>query len=243
MRTVTGPGRTFSEQEAQLVLGRAAELQQEGGADNRRATLGELEAAAEEVGIDRALVRRAAAELRRDAPVELPARDNVWVGGPTALAFEAVVEGELGADSHEHVIVAIRRLLGETGRHDVLGRTLTWSSVPAAGGASARLVTVSVTSRDGITTIRVDEKLSMTIGVYFGGVLGGVGGGGVSLAMLPFFLIGMPGLVPVAAVAWFGGVYALCRKLYARKAASRRDELLRLRAALVAVVEERVGEH
>lgn len=224
-----------------LVLKRAAELQQENGIDGRRSTLDELEVAAEEAGIDRALVRRAATEIRRVAPVQT--RDNAFVGGPTIIVLEGVVDGEVGPEGHEHLVNAIRRHTSEPGRHDVLGKTLTWQSTPApAQGAATRFLTVTITPRGGVTTIRVEEKLSMLVGVLFGAILGGVGGGGSSFAMMPFLFAGMPALIPVAIIGWVGGVYAIVRRLYARKSQARRQQLEELLAELVAIAEECVAE-
>ncbi len=233
------PPRTYSEQEAALVLKRAAELQQaQAGSGSGVRTLAELEEAAEEAGIDRALVRRAATEVRRAAPVET--RDNAFLGGPTSIVLEAVVDGEIGPDSHEPLITEVRRSTGEHGAHEVLGRTLTWTTRPVAG-QPARTITVSVTPRGGVTTIRIEEKLTMMAGALFGGILGGVGGGGSGLAVIPFAVAGAPYLIPVALSVWLGGVYAVVRRVYRGKSRTRRKDLERLLAELVAIAEESVA--
>jgi hypothetical protein len=222
------------------VLQRAAELQQlERGADASVTTLGELEAAAEEAGIDRALVRRAATEVRRTAPVET--RDNAFLGGPTVLVLEAVVEGEVGPACHEHLVGEIRRRTGEHGAHDVLGKTLTWASTPTVGQGMARTIQVSVTPRNGVTTLRIEEKLSMMAGALFGGIVGGVGGGGTGFVVLPFLLAGMPALIPVGVAVWVGGIYGLVRRRYSRKTTERKAQHTELLAELVAIAQESIS--
>lgn len=237
---VAKPPRTYSEQEAALVLKRAAQLQQaQAGSDSGVRTLAELEEAAQEVGIDRALVRRAATEVRRAAPVET--RDNAFLGGPTSIVLEAVVDGEIGPESHEPLITEVRRATREHGQHEVLGRTLTWTTRPVVGQPSARTITVSLTPRGGVTTIRIEEKLSMMAGALFGGILGGVGGGGSGLAVIPFAIAGAPYLIPVALGVWFGGVYAVVRRVYSRKSRKRRSDHERMLAELVAIAEESIA--
>jgi hypothetical protein len=231
------PSHIYSEQEAALVLKRAAELQQmENGTDGRVSTLAELEAAAEEAGIGAALVRRAATELRRTAPVET--RDNPILGGPSMIVLEAVVDGEIGPACHEHMVGEIRRRTGEHGTHDVLGKTLTWATAPVVGQGMARTITICITPRSGVTTIRIEEKLQVLAGALYGGIVGGLGAGGSGLVILPFLIAGVPALAPVALAVWMGGVYGLVRRAYGRKSRDRKTMLSALLAELVAIAEE-----
>jgi hypothetical protein len=240
MRPVVKPPYTYSEQEAALVLKRAAELQQnENGIDGRVSTLAELEVAAEEAGIGAALVRRAATELRRAAPVET--RDNVMLGGPGMIVLEAVVEGEIEPDCHEHLVGEIRRRTGEHGTHDILGKTLTWTTTPVIGQGMPRMITICVTPRSGVTTIRIEERLGSLAGALFGGIVGGVGGGGSGLVILPFLIGGVPALIPVGLAVWVGGVYGLVRRMYGRKSRERKAMLGELLAELVITAEESVA--
>ncbi|MEM6997219.1 MAG: hypothetical protein AAF721_42335 [Myxococcota bacterium] len=233
---MAGEQRKYSEQEASLILKRASELALAEPGDSRQMSLAELEAAAGEAGIEGALVRRAAAELA-NAPAP-GAPDNVFVGGPTTIVLEAIVDGEIPEAGHEHVVNLVRRRTGEQGTHDVIGRTLTWSSASNPGRQITRNVMVTLAARNGVTTIRIEERLGQLAGALFGGIFGGVGGGGLGIWIGPLIVAGYPALIPVALVAWLGTVYAVVRRIYAGKARARGDDLRALLKALVATVED-----
>src|SRR5439155_4097090 len=88
----------WGEREVGLILERALELQQQEQRQAPRAlkrtdgaSLAELEEMAHEVGIEPALVRRAASELEaQPRPVAL----SRWTGGPRRIIFERVLRGE-----------------------------------------------------------------------------------------------------------------------------------------------------
>ena len=94
MADAPSSGRKFNDEEVALIIKRAAELQQteQIAQDPANAmSLAEVEAIAREAGIDPALVRRAANTL--DQRTETP-RPSSWVGAPTRLVFERVVDGD-----------------------------------------------------------------------------------------------------------------------------------------------------
>lgn len=231
--------RKFTDHEASLILKRAGELSAQESVGDRSTSLDELESAAEEAGIDRALVRRAANELQH-APVTAP-RDNAFLGGPTSIVIEAVVDGELPGSAHEHVVALIRRRTSQQGEHDVLGRTLTWTTGARYPNQMVRRLMVTVSVRGGATTIRVEENLGQLAGALFGGILGGVGGGGIGMFIAPLIVAGIPALIPVALVAWLGGIYGVTRKIFSSKARSRHKELRELLQGLVVLCEESMG--
>src|SRR2546427_11364470 len=93
-------------------------------------TIGGVEALAAEVGIARDVVRAAVQSLTPAgavAPSE-PPRSNRWLGGPTTLLFERVVDGE-GPDS-EWVGMGdeIRRALNNGGQVGQFGRSFSWGA-------------------------------------------------------------------------------------------------------------------
>lgn len=226
--------RTYSEREASLILKRAGELAAVDPGSGRELSLTELESAAEEAGINGALVRRAAAELATPAT---RSTDNAFLGGPTTLVFEACVDGEITTAAHEPLVNYARRHTGSTGSHDVLGGTLTWAS-----GRSERNLTrdlqITVTAQHGVTTIRVEERLGQLAGVMFGGIVGGVGGGGMGLFVGPLIALGAPAYIPLALVGWVGTVYAVVRNRYGAKARQRAEDLKALLRGLVRTVED-----
>jgi hypothetical protein len=229
----------WSDREVGLILRRAVELQQEeqrhppgapGSADG--ASLEDLEEMAREVGVEPALVRRAAAEMEarpRPTPV------SRWMGGPRRIVFERALRGEAPQAAIEALVGVVQEVLGEHGQPGMVGRTFTWTSLTASGrhGPRGRQITISVAPRDGVTTVRIEEGLRPAAGGLFGGLLGGVGGGSSGMAVG----IGVGALnSPLAAVAiWlcaFGSAYAGALALYRRTVRRRTEDLQGLLARI-----------
>ncbi len=234
--------RRFNDEEVALIIKRAAELQQTERVEPSTAlTLSDVEQIAREAGIDPELIRRAALGLDRPAP---EARPSVWFGSPTHLVFERVVEGEIPTDEFEPMVAEIRRSVGDNGIPSVLGRTLSWTSSPAGRRSpSTRKVDVSVVSRDGLTTIRVEEQLQALAGGLFGGLVGG-GGGGTTGATIAIGM-GIFHSAPLTGLLWIavaGGFYTLARTIFGRMVSKRESQLkeltnrLEVRATSVAAV-------
>ncbi|MEP6857850.1 MAG: hypothetical protein ABI994_05650 [Gemmatimonadales bacterium] len=221
------PERRFNEEEVALIIKRAAELQQTEQTNNdpgNALSLTEVEQIAGEAGIDPRLIRRAAVGL--DKPTEIT-RPSPWLGSPTRLVFERVVDGEISTEEFEPLIAEIRRTFGDNGLPSVLGRSLAWSS--RMGGrrrSSGRNIDVSVVTRGGLTTIRAEEELGNLAGALFGGIVGGGGGGttGITMGigMGVFHSAGIAGLLWVSVL---GGMYALARTIFGKVVAGRERQL------------------
>jgi hypothetical protein len=222
--------RRFNEEEVALIIKRAAELQQTEQTEQDTGSalsLTEVEQIAREAGIDTKLIRRAALGL--DQP-PLTNRPSPWIGAPTRIVFERVVDGEIPVEEFEPLIAEIRRTFGDNGLPSVLGKSLAWSS--GIGGrrrASTRNIDVSIVVRGGITTIRVEEELRNLAGALLGGLVGGGGGGttGISMAIG----MGVFHSAPVAGVLWVsvaGGFYLLARTIFGGIAGRREKELREL---------------
>ena len=239
--------RRFNDEEVALIIKRAAELQQTERVEPSTAlTLYDVEQIAREAGIDPDLIRRAAVGLDRPAAESKP---SVWFGSPTHLVFERVIEGEIPVDEFEPMVAEVRRTLGDNGIPSVLGRSLAWSSSPGGRRRSSyRKVDVSVVSRDGLTTIRVEEQLQSLAGGLFGGLVGGGGGGTTGIT----FGVGM-GIfhsAPLTGLIWIsvvGAFYTLARTIFGKIASKREAELKNLmnrleqRAMSVAIVPEKLS--
>lgn len=149
-----------------------------------------------------------------------------WLGGPVELAFSREIDGEVPAEAHTELVERIRVAIGNAGTTTVLPGSLAWVSA-VAPNSLAPAVSVYVTARRGRTTIRAEQKLGALVGGVYGGVGGGVGGGAIILPIAAGAI--SPFLVPVAIVAWLGGVYGLCRRIYrgrSRKHAVRLEALV-----------------
>ena len=231
--------RRFNDEEVALIIKRAAELQQtEQIAQDPSSSLSlkEVEDIAKEAGIDPALIRRAANTLDQRTEVNRP---SPWVGAPTRIVYERVVDGEITNHAYEPIVNEIRRTFGDNGIPSVLGRTLAWTSTPMGGRRQSRgrQIDISIMSRGGVTTIRVEEELR-NIAALFGGLVGGGGGGttGISVG------IGMGALhsAPLAALMWVaiaGGFYALARTIFGKISEKREKQLGDLTERLQSLVE------
>jgi len=220
--------RRYGDEEVGLILKRAAELQRQEptlAAEGGGLSLGELEEIAAEAGIDPRYLRRAAEEVDT-AAVPLPGEGvDRLIGAPLILHFERSLAGELPEGGFESLLPEIQDAAEGYGQPSLLGHTLTWQS---KSPNNERTLQVTVTSRDGRTRIRIEERSSELAARLFGGIIGGVGGGlglgvgmGVGIGVLQSALF---------SVAWPVGVitgsFVIARTFY-RSAVRRRQRVLR----------------
>jgi hypothetical protein len=144
--------RRFTDREVREILKRAVKktpsralVRDEG------LSLAELEAIGHEVGIDPARLEDAA----RAVSLEKSERSGSVLGGPTVMDFERRVEGEFYPTDTPDILAVIRRTMGQQGEVAEVHGSLEWQ---AKGESGERYVTLS--SRDGATTIRSSANLS-----------------------------------------------------------------------------------
>lgn len=139
--------RRYDEREVGLIFKRVAELhEREGGkTDKRGLTRGEIEEVVTELGISRALVSRAAADVSLQ---DLRNRPSKRLGGKTDLMFEDVV-GPIDESLHTRMLEVLRRHLGEPGKLQREGGALIWST-----GESGRRIHFTAVEHAGRTTRR-----------------------------------------------------------------------------------------
>ena len=226
------PGRRFDEKEVAAIIKRASELQQVDTISESTTgmSLAELEQIAREAGLDPALVRRAAADLDTRVTDQQP---SAFFGAPTTLVLERTIDGEVPTEEYEAIVLEIQRELGGVGSASGLGRSLVWTmTTHNHRRAATRTVQVTVTPRNGRTTIRVEEPLRPLAGGLFGGVMGaGLGSGGIVLGIGMSLFDSMPvalGLVGGAV----GASYLLARTIFGRMVHSRGERLQRLMSRL-----------
>ena len=213
----------YSDDEVALILRRAAELQ-----PGRALSLAEIEAAAAEAGIETALVRRAATELRTQPEARAPA-PATGAFGPVSLVFERSVPRVIGPSEHASLLAEIRRHLTSAGKVEQYGDELIWSG-------KQRGIRVIVTPRKRHTLIRVEERAGGLAGGLYGGL-----GGGLALAGLGWILpiaiavLGAPILIPVFIAVWTLGAYLLARTVHRGVLADRRAQLEALADDLAAL--------
>jgi hypothetical protein len=219
-----GGSRRFTEEEVGRILKRATEIQvaEPTSAGPGGMTLEELEDIAREAGIDPLHLRRAALEVESD--LDEPSIANRLAGQALELRFEATVAGELSPAGLERVVSVIQGAARDHGRSSLVGQTLTWRNEPGSGMRATQVV---VTSRDGETRIRVEERLQEVAKQLFGGVVGGVGTGvgvgvgiGVGLGVLGSALFAAAFPVGVLAIS-----YLAAREAYRLRVQERRRTL------------------
>ena len=127
-----------------------------------------------------------------------------WLGGPTKLATETVLDGELPETAFAVLIDHVRDVLGAPGQTSVLPGSVTWNQVPTA----TRAIEVRITSRHNKTTLRVSENLNGWAGGIYAGV-GSISSTGASVAGATLGLAGLGVALVAGAGLWLGA-----RKLF-----------------------------
>jgi hypothetical protein len=171
--------RRFSEQEFALILRRATEMKDHPDAPvpaRDGLTLGEMKAIARDVGIDPALVERAATSLGAAGS----SKTRAILGGPTRLVLEHATSGTLDPERYAHVVDAVRRVTGQHGEtREELGG-LVWKN---RGDLNQVHVVVRPDGDQTRIQLTADRDASALL-TWFSGVAGGLIGGGLLGAIL-----------------------------------------------------------
>ena len=262
----TLPARPLSSAEAEAVWARAAELQANTGvvvppaqfpappaepALTRGYEAALVKEAAVEAGIAPKYVERAMAEQAAAAhpPTDVIVHagrqalvaPNVFLGAHSKIEFEAVVEGELSLEAFEDVADIARRSLGDLVSISAVGRTLTIStSVPRPNhAATPRALQLTLSARNGRTTVRAFEDLSQTVTGLFVGL--GLGAGlSVGTATLGVLInTGNPGTGVALAAGILVSALGSARLLLGRTVKAKSRELRELVEELARFAAER----
>ena len=249
-----------SQTEAQSILGRAAALDantnaaiaplkpRDVKADEKRKEgfkTAILRDAAAEAGISPANMERALAEHglrpqpatqadRRAANIlfDLTRPAKPLVGEPDELVYEMVVAGEIDPDDYDQMLSALQHY---TSRDDLVGtaasvgRALTWNGRTR----KKRELSVTVTPREGRTTLRVVERLREPVRAIYGVICGA---GGLGIGGAAFGTVASSG--DVGAGFFLGGIIGLLSLLISRSAA---DEYSKKRQEKTKALVEAIG--
>ena len=230
---VTQRGPLISDTEVRSIIGRAADLQALTGvhtspdaipgvrdtARDSARTSGHrpenVRDAALEAGISAKYVDHALVEHGL-APTSLPAAavdhspsGGFFVGSPTRIDYEMVIDGEMPDSDFDLLVEVIRQATGEAGQITTVGRAFSWQSNPQKG-----TLHVSVLPRGGKTRIRVSESLRVAAGGVFALLMGGLSS--ISLPLGVGFAIKL-GALGGGALVWGGTVtlsYLAARGLF-----------------------------
>ncbi|MCY1020822.1 hypothetical protein [Pyxidicoccus sp. MSG2] len=209
------PARHFTQQEAELILRRAAHL----GTREARAELSleELERIAADAGISPESVRRAAESL--EAPATL-ATKSLFFGESLSVSLERALSVQLTPKSLEKLASLMDDLMGGKGTvfHDE--QRLTWTRKEEDGSLPEK---VTLWSNGGRLRVELRASQGALAGGLYGGVWGGVGGGlGIPVGTLTAIFTSsvFTGLGVFLGIA--AGGYALARVLFTSAARNRR---------------------
>jgi len=182
-----------------------------------------LRARVEELEDELADAHERIAELEQpDEPVHARTFGEQLAGGPLKIIEERTLDGELPVDAQEDLVEALRKRFNTLGQASSVGRTLTWMG---ASAQNQRQLEVSVSARNGVTTIRVMERLGNLAGGLFGGIVGGLGGGGLGLWVPLLTVLKSTAWLPFLILSWITFVYLIVRYAYVRVTAKRQAEV------------------
>ncbi len=228
MEAKIGGEQRYTESDFALILRKAVELQEsEGRIDaGHGLSLREIQAIAAEIGLDPALIERAASLVPRTDEGKMVR----LFGGPSVYQMEYVAQGEIAKEDMGKLVDAIRRATGQQGEvNEVLG-SLEWKTV---GEVSQILVTVS--PRDGQTSIKIlaNRAGAGLMTFVFPGMAGLVSIGIAGAIIEPSTV---PGVLSII-VAAMGGAFLTSRTIWKATTSRFRARLRELMGALSTTVE------
>ena len=223
-----GGEQRYTESEFALILRKALELQdRQGGIDaGHGLSLREIQAIAAEIGLDPALIERAASLV----PHTDEGRMVRLFGGPSVYQMECVASGEIAREDMGKLVDAIRRVTGHQGQvTEVLG-SLEWRTV---GEVSQILVTVS--PRDGRTSVKIlaNRGGAGVLTFLFPGLAGLVSIGIAGAIIEPSTV---PGVLSIVVTA-LGGAFLTSRTIWKATTSRFRARLHELMGSLSTTVE------
>ncbi|MDB4891484.1 MAG: hypothetical protein JWL61_3339 [Gemmatimonadetes bacterium] len=237
--TEPSSSRRYNEKEVALIIKQASELQESSPGDSSAGmSLVELEQIARETGLDPALIRRAAADIDTRVTDKTPSR---FLGAPSTLRLERTIDGEISPDEYEPIVLEIQRIVGAMGAASTLGRSLQWTATSSGRRRiSGRMVQVTITPKNGRTTIRIEEPVSQVATGLFLGSMGGIGMGMMPLVSVAGGAVGasvagQPAAIAAAiatGAAFLGATYLAARTLFGRIVARRGETLQTLMSRL-----------
>jgi hypothetical protein len=240
LRTEQGAVRRYSDSEVEEIVRQAAD-EQLAHPTGEGMSLRTVQQIANDVGISPERVERAAHKLEVRESVPPPAESGpgaFWLGSPTVIEWETVVDGEVTESVYDEIVDEIQATLSTEGQVDKLGRSLTWRTVKPVLG-KRRAVQVRVTSRGGQTRIHIQERLFELAWTIFPTVWGlGAGGIGAILGIGLGVPVGAPEAAAVLAAGWTGGMYALSRKIFSSISRRKRTDLAQLSDRIAEIVAE-----
>lgn len=219
--TIGDNRRVYTDEEFALILRKAAELAQptaSSGHSSSGLTLDDMKAAAGQVGIDPALVERAARLVTAYA-TSRPSVLERLLGGRARYRGEAQFPIVLDEADVARLLSAIRIGVGQPGEAHASALGLTWRSSDDGGA----VLSLSAQIEDGGTSVNaeLDRRGSLAV------VVGASGVAGVLTFLFGAAMLGevAPGYELVGAGVGIAGVLAIARSYWTSSTRTARDRL------------------
>jgi serine/threonine protein kinase len=240
LRAEEGAVRRYSDSEVEEIVRQAAD-EQLAHPTEEGMSLRTVQQIADDVGISPERVERAASKLEVREPVAPPTESGpgaFWLGSPTVIEWERVVDGEVTESMYEDIVDEVQATLSTEGQVDTLGRSLTWRTVKPVLG-KRRAVQVRVTSRGGQTRIHIQERLGELAVTLYSSILVGGGIGGVATILgIGLGWLGTGLEAALLSAGWFPGMYAITRAIFRGVSRKKRTDLEGLSNRLAAIATE-----
>jgi len=212
------------------VLERASELDRESPPVEGALSIGTIEQVAAEAGIAPDHVRAAIQQVGPAAgsPADPAGPGVIATTTGTSLDRKAekisahrIVDGEVPTTEHEALAAEIQGMLGQAGHVTSLGRSFTWTSTSQSAGDPR--VLVSITSKNGRSTIFVEQSQGNDLTKYIVPALSAAGGATVGMGLVALLFGGDTGataggiaLVATGATFAFGSAMTAAQTMWAR---------------------------
>jgi tRNA A-37 threonylcarbamoyl transferase component Bud32 len=237
------PERRYSEREVEEIVRRASEDQLVHPTEEGM-SLGTVQRIADEVGIPPERVAQAARRLAATRASQVPAEGGAgtfWLGGPTRITWERVVDGTLSTSACDAIVDEVQGTFSTRGEVDTIGGALTWRAEKPVLG-KRRAVQVRVASRGGQTRIQVQERLGeLAVTLYSGILIGGGVGGVATILAIGAAWLGHGLEAGVLSAAWLGGMFGLTRWIFRAVSRHKRAELERVSDRIAEIAADREG--
>jgi serine/threonine protein kinase/ribosomal protein S18 acetylase RimI-like enzyme len=246
VRAEEGAVRRYSDSEVEEIVRQAAN-EQLAHPTEEGLSLATIQQIAADVGISPERVERAARNLEIREPAQplgelgtgvdaFAAASQLWLGSPTLITSERVVQGEASESAYADIVEEIQATVSTEGQVDTPGRSLHWSTVKPVLG-KRRAVRVRVVPRSGQTRVHVQERLGELAWTVFPVAMGAGATPPVAI-ILGLGTLGYGLEVFLLAGGWIGGMYALARRIFRGIARKKRADLEGLSSRLAAIASD-----
>ena len=245
---MTDDDHRYSDRDVDRILQKALEMQRKGRQDDptsnasrdNRLTLGDIEQAGKEVGIEPSLIRDALYEIEIESHRN---RGSLFLGGSLSVSASETIDAPTNDETVRELAAAMQGIVSSQGAATTHGTTLSWRTDRLAAMQQAYSTEITVHGTKDRTKIEIRENLGQLAGAIFGGVMGGVGlGAGLGVGFgVGMGALGMPGVTAIIAVGTLGFSYLLSRFIFRAVHSKRKRETRKVASRIRAFLSADTG--